>query len=304
MDKTMQLKWLEDFLALAQTRSFSRAAELRHVTHPAFGRRIKALEDWSGSALVERGSSPVCLTPAGERLFDDARDLVHGIEQARDALQGAAGRRDLTVTLATGRTLARTLVADWLVHLTPVLNHWLGEFHVRTRSLVETTGMLERGEVDFMLTYHHALLAVQLNARQYTHVTLTQDRLVPVTRSDASGQRFHQFDASIPTPYLAYAPSLAMARLVADHLANHPQAPHLRRIVECDSVDALLEYALKGVGVAWLPWSLVTTACKDGRLAVLGDVSLVVAFEVRLYRSKRRLGPFADAVWKQITTSV
>ena len=40
----MQLKWFEDFLALAQTRSFSRAAELRHVTHPAFGRRIKALE--------------------------------------------------------------------------------------------------------------------------------------------------------------------------------------------------------------------------------------------------------------------
>ena len=47
----MQLKWLEDLVALAQTRSFSRAAELRHVTHPAFGRRIKALEDWAGAAL-------------------------------------------------------------------------------------------------------------------------------------------------------------------------------------------------------------------------------------------------------------
>lgn len=300
----MQLKWFEDLLALAQTRSFSRAAELRHVTHPAFGRRIKALEEWSGAALVERGSSPVSLTPAGERLLDDARDLVHGIGQARDALQGAAGRRELTVTLATGRTLARTLVADWLVRLRPVLGQWQGEFHVRTRSLVETTGMLERGEVDFMLTYHHALLAVQLNARQYTHVALTQDRLVPVTRSNALGQRSYQFDARLAAPYLAYAPSLAMGRLVADHLANHHQAPNLRRMVECDSVDALLEYALQGVGVAWLPWSLVATACKEGRLAVLGDATLVVAFEVRLYRSKRRLGPFADAVWTQISTSV
>ena len=40
----MQIKWLEDFLMLAQERSFTRAAELRHVTHPAFGRRIRALE--------------------------------------------------------------------------------------------------------------------------------------------------------------------------------------------------------------------------------------------------------------------
>ena len=43
----MQLKWLEDFVALAQERSFTRAAELRHVTHLAFGRRIRALESWA-----------------------------------------------------------------------------------------------------------------------------------------------------------------------------------------------------------------------------------------------------------------
>ena len=45
----MQLKWLEDFIVLAQERSFTRAAELRHVTHPAFGRRIRALEARSPS---------------------------------------------------------------------------------------------------------------------------------------------------------------------------------------------------------------------------------------------------------------
>ena len=58
----MQLKWLEDFVALAQERSFTRAAELRHVTHPAFGRRIKALESWLGVALVNRGMG-VSLVP-------------------------------------------------------------------------------------------------------------------------------------------------------------------------------------------------------------------------------------------------
>ncbi|WP_373791340.1 helix-turn-helix domain-containing protein, partial [Delftia acidovorans] len=59
----MQGKWLEDFLLLAQERSFTRAAELRHVTHPAFGRRIRALEAWAGTPLVEPGGGPVRLTP-------------------------------------------------------------------------------------------------------------------------------------------------------------------------------------------------------------------------------------------------
>ena len=44
----MQFKWLEDWLALAATRSFRNAAEQRHVTAPAFGRRIRALEAWFG----------------------------------------------------------------------------------------------------------------------------------------------------------------------------------------------------------------------------------------------------------------
>ena len=52
----MQSKWLEDFLLLAQERSFTRAAELRHVTHPAFGRRIRALEAWAGTPLIESGA--------------------------------------------------------------------------------------------------------------------------------------------------------------------------------------------------------------------------------------------------------
>ncbi|MCT6920371.1 MAG: LysR family transcriptional regulator, partial [Bifidobacteriales bacterium] len=44
----MLVVWLKDFLELARTRSFTKAAENRHVTHPAFGRRIKLLEEWAG----------------------------------------------------------------------------------------------------------------------------------------------------------------------------------------------------------------------------------------------------------------
>ena len=48
----MDLQWLEDFLTLAETRSFSRSAELRGVTQSAFSRRIRALEEWLGTGLL------------------------------------------------------------------------------------------------------------------------------------------------------------------------------------------------------------------------------------------------------------
>lgn len=48
----MDTKWLENFVSLAETRSFSRSAQLRHVTQSAFSRRIQALEAWAGSDLL------------------------------------------------------------------------------------------------------------------------------------------------------------------------------------------------------------------------------------------------------------
>jgi DNA-binding transcriptional LysR family regulator len=296
----MQLKWLEDFVALEKTRNFSRAAELRNVTHPAFGRRIKALEAWAGTPLVERGSSPVTLTAAGNSLLENAQQTMRSLGHAREELLGVAGRQEGVVTLATGRTLARTLVADWLVKLQPVLSQAGGEFRILTRALSETAQLLERGDADFMLTYHHPLLAVRLNARQYSHLTLEQDRLVPVTRANAHGQVKHRFEPGKPAAYLAYASTLALGRLVEDHLANHPDAPDLRRVVECDSADALIEYALKGLGVAWVPWSMAAGAVKAGQLSTLGDKRLEIRFEARIYRPKRRLSLLAENLWRRL----
>ena len=295
----MHIKWLEDFITLAQTRSFSRAAELRHVTHPAFGRRIRALEAWAGTPLVERGGSPVRLTPAGETFLEASSQMVRSLGDARGEMHSAANRQAQTIRLATGRTLARMLVADWLVRLQPVLQG--AEMCIVTRSLADVVRMLEQDEADFALLYHHTALALRLDARRFTHVTVATDRLVPVSRADARGEAIHLFSSGQPTPYLAYAPTLAMGRLVDDHLAHNPRAPQLQRLVECDSADAQYEYVRKGLGVAWLPWSMVHRDCASGQLARAGDKAMEVKFDVRLYRPKRRMGSLGEAVWKAVT---
>jgi DNA-binding transcriptional LysR family regulator len=75
----MDTKWLEDFVSLAKTRSFSRSAQLRHLTQPAFSRRLRSLQAWAGVALVDRSSYPTRLTAAGTQL--------HAQAQAQDILQ-------------------------------------------------------------------------------------------------------------------------------------------------------------------------------------------------------------------------
>ena len=297
----MQLKWLEDFVTLAETANFSRAAEIRHVTHPAFGRRIRELEAWAGTPLVERGRSPVRLTPAGSVLLDTAQQTIHGLEGSRIEMLGKAGRQARTVTIATGRTLARTVLADWLVRLQPVL----GDAQVRivTRALPETVQLLERNEVDFMLVVHHPALTVRLDGRQFAHLTLASDRLVPMARADARGEPIHSLSDPTPPPVMTYGPTLALNRLLEDHLSHNPAIPALSRRLECDSADALAEYVLKGLGIAWLPWSMVQADYQAGRMAVAGENTTAVGFEVRLYRPKRRLHALAEAVWRSADCS-
>jgi LysR family transcriptional regulator, hypochlorite-specific transcription factor HypT len=84
----METKWLEDFVSLAETRSFSRSAQLRHVTQPAFSRRIQSLEAWAGTDLVDRSSYPTRLTSAGKTLHAQALEILDQLQSVRSMMHG------------------------------------------------------------------------------------------------------------------------------------------------------------------------------------------------------------------------
>ena len=160
---------------------------------------------------------------------------------------------------------------------------------------------LQHGLADFSILYHHPSLVVPLDGRQFEHVALATDRLLPVSRTDASGAPMYFLEAGCaPVPYIAYDRTLALGRLVEDLLAHHPLAAHLKRLVECDSPDANYEYVRKGLGVSWLPWSVVHADVKSGLLAPAGAKGLEVKFDVRMFRPKRRLSALAESLWSTI----
>ena len=79
----MELAQIRYFLALCETRSFTRAARQCGVSQPSLSNAIKALEGELGSALVQR--SPFSLTPAGKAILPHFRGALRHIRQARKA---------------------------------------------------------------------------------------------------------------------------------------------------------------------------------------------------------------------------
>ena len=83
------LNLLRAFLAVADARSFTAAAERLHIARPQVSLQIRRLENVLGSALFHRTTRTVTLTDAGQRLFEESAPLMQGLEQV---LQHAGSR--------------------------------------------------------------------------------------------------------------------------------------------------------------------------------------------------------------------
>src|SRR5690606_6343803 len=131
----------------------------------------------------------------------------------------------------------------------------------------------------------------------YQHITLATDKLVPVCQVATQGKPRYSLDAeSGSLPLISYSRGLAMGRIAGDRIETMPYP--LVSSIRCDSLDAVHGTVANGLGIAWLPWSMVEADCRRGSLVVLGGRSEQIGFEVRLYRSRGQLSDVAEAVWK------
>lgn len=89
----IDIRQLRYFLAVANERSFTRAAEQLHMTQPPLSQRIQELEASLGLTLFERGSRPLKLTEAGKLLYERASMVMRGMQQLQVSMQNLAARQ-------------------------------------------------------------------------------------------------------------------------------------------------------------------------------------------------------------------
>ncbi|MFE4359846.1 LysR family transcriptional regulator [Kitasatospora sp. NPDC056800] len=146
----MQLQQLRYFLAVAETRHFTRAAEAAHVAQPSLSQQIRALERELGAELFHRTRGNIALTDAGDALLPLARRILADTETARLAVQETVQLRRGRVRLGAPPSLCTSLVPD-------VLRVFRDRYPgvalvVREGGSRDLVGWLAAGELDLALT--------------------------------------------------------------------------------------------------------------------------------------------------------
>jgi LysR family transcriptional regulator, hypochlorite-specific transcription factor HypT len=281
----MQTDWLIDFRTLAETRNFSRAARLRHITQPAFSRRIRSLEDWAEATLVDRSCHPTQLTPAGDLLLARVPGLIASIQRTHVMLRSHTPSSHDTLAFAASPWLASGFFPAWITGLYDALNHTC----TRMTVLEPQAGLqhLVDGNCDLLLVHACDDLPPSREAAACEFLSLGQERLLPCSRPQASGAPLHSLPGHSrqPLAYLAHATDTELARTVESALRRQPHTAHLQRVFECDSLDTLKAMALTGAGIAFLPESHIHRELEQGLLVQAGD-ALDVVLEVRLLRRR------------------
>ncbi|HYG88637.1 MAG TPA: LysR substrate-binding domain-containing protein [Azospirillum sp.] len=287
----MEITWLEDFLALAECGSFSRAAEARHLTQPAFSRRIRALEDWVGAPLFDRTVQPVALTQAGVRFRPAADETLRRLHQGREEARHAMDAAATTLRFAATHSLSLTFFPEWLRALEARAR--VGAIRLDSDNMAACEQLLLSGQSQFLLCHQHPAVPGRLDARQFRSVRVGEDVLVPVA---APGAGFRLPGAAgAPLPHLAYAEGSALGRAVAAALAA--REVWLNQVFTAHQAVLLRGMAQDGRGVAWLPRTLVRDDLERGTLVPAGAEDWSVPVEVHLFRPRSRMSLAAEAFW-------
>lgn len=270
----MELDLFRSFVAVAEARSFSRAARALHSTQPTLSRQIARLEAELGERLFERYGRHVECTVAGQILLPLAQAIVARADDAISLVREHAGAGSSTVRFgAVGNVFA--------LLLTPILVSFLTAYPGARVDLIDKDdAQLEEavlsGELDC------AVMTPWGSTRAATQYLMSEEIVLVVPR----GHRFAN-RKSVPVrllanePILVPRPTLHTSNVVTDALRRAGFEPKLAYRANYPELTKAL--VRRGLGVAPMPKMLAAPETLDGLAAV--------PFEERLYRDLVLISP-------------
>lgn len=276
---TRQLRALK---ALAETQSFTAAAERLYLTQSAVSHSIKALEQTAGCRLVDRLGKKILLTRAGEVLFEHANVILDEMRTATEKLNelNAPGR---------GRLRIGASVTTCKYVLPRVLREFKGSFpnydvSVSTGDTRLLLDLLESGELDLALT-----LQLTKEARLDFRELFTDDLGFVMSPLHPLAKRKRLDSTSFANEtFIFYSRTSETFRLVEKYFTE--QEIPMKASMELGSMAAIVEMAKIGLGIGIVaPWTA---------LPELEDRSLVF-HPARSQSMHRRWGIYMNAKKKE-----
>lgn len=236
-------KHLRAFVALSQERNFTRAAEICHLSQPAFSALITALETNIGARLFDRNTRNVQLTTEGEHFFASAVRLLEDMDGILEDMSDHVERRKGRVAVAALPSLA----AGWLPQ---VFAEFRRLYPGIALSLTDTLSaqcleLVRLGKVDLAFASggaHSTELATQLLCSDDFHLVCRKDhalaRLETVRPRDL-----------LPHPFV----HLSKSSSVRQHLDALLHPLQMNTVLEVEHLATVMGMVRNDVGISVVP---------------------------------------------------
>ena len=294
----MKIEWIEDFLALIDAGTFSQAAELRHVTQPAFSRRIRQLEEWLGVELIDRHSSRLTLTAHAKAYEESMRDWLAHLYAMRSRIRADAlhGPRAILTT-------QHTLTVSYLPRLLRYFrqNAPDARLQVRSSDRSECIRNFQRGEADLLLCSELEGAPLSFDNEEAERVHLGTEQLIPVCASNRFGRPLFNLENQAYLPLIGYSADSFMGSILASpYLFDLQRRYDIELICETSFTIGIRELTLAGLGISWLPSGLIEEDLISGKLVSLIDLLGGPRLVVACYRQTGSNTLPVDTLWNLI----
>lgn len=257
----MDLRSLATFIQVAESNSFTRAAEKLGYSQPTVSFQIKQLELELGVQLFDRIGHTVCLTDEGRNALAYAQRICH-ISQEMAAGSGLVREPAGIVRIAMADSLCVPLIAETMAAFRKL--HPNIFLHVTTAGTAELFRLLDHNEADIVCTLdsHIYNTTYIISNEEKVGVHFVCSRAHPLADIPAP-----RLSSLLEQSFLLTEKNMSYRRLLDEQLAR--MSIELRPVLEIGSTNLICRLAEENVGIAFLPDFVTEEAVRAKRLVRL-----------------------------------
>lgn len=277
----MNMQWFDDVLTLLEERNMTRAAARRNITQPAFSRRIRSFEEWLGIDVLDRKSNRVEISPALATNETEIRSLIARLNELRTKI----AQHDPAVSVVTMAATHASVFSTFPDMALRARAKFQGlRFRLRTANLNECVTLFLRGDTNMLLCYEAQSVAQMQFGAGIRRGIWGQDYLIPVIGGALRYVVRGNGDVPLDTAAIVYPENSHFGEVLnkgqhAFGTANFSKNP----VCQTAFSSGAKEMILNGLGVGWLPFSMVHREIENGELISLRNQLGQETLEVAVY---------------------
>ena len=277
----MDLRWLEDVLILLEEGNLTRAAQRRAITQPAFSRRIRAFENWLGQDILDREVNRVKILDSARKSETEIRALIQRLNGLQRQMRFiGAEQNHLTVTAQ--HSLALSMFTDFITLVNSEVEPMT--YRLKTANRPDCISTLIRGDADIMICYEDPNEQKLPLDDTFLNMTWGKDRLVPVVGGALISALRSDGSSTEPIPVITFPQESFFDRALSSlRYKDVAHDPTFKTICESSFSAGIREMVLNGIGLAWIPMSLVSREIESGKLVNLSNIYGSLQLEISLY---------------------